>query len=585
MSTLQNIPVHIRNDPRISPGNPSYTILKGPTKTIYLPYQTQNYSNQQLQFQLFPNSMGTFLDRKLIVDMQVDFVLTAVNPAATIFPSNNPSNSGVVGLRYMPLHNVASTFQCTVNGNTISYTSFELIAPLSQYSTPTDPLEQLHWSYMPSCKNVGSEFSDTFGTPRSQFASQYENVYQDSNAVTSNMTLISQAPGTATIRCHWAEIIPYSPFAPGILEREGLVGLNSALILNWVLPGLERFLGYDDINGTPLSNISASWARSPILRANWLSSPASGALNMGTQLAYKYPYTNLQIFQNTPVNVPSGAQASLTYSNVQLTGIPACAYIFARQQVIDRTPFDADSFAAIEAVNIQFNNITGILSGASPYDLYKISVNNGLKQRFIDTFSDRDGIVGSVLKVEFDRDIPLDTGLSVGSMGTYQWSGRVDIRNPSSQAINYVLYLVVCYEGILTVVDGSCITQINLVQQNHLLEAGDDSTTNLDVALMDANKDLITGGSIITSAQKFINRGQKFYGAHKNTIDNVLSIGKQVGLKAIELLPVLLGAGLNYDEAMGALEGAGFSGGGFSGGRLITNPKELVHGKVGTRRF
>lgn len=580
--SIQGVPTHLQLDPRIHPGQPEYTITKGPIKSVYTPYTSQNFSNQQLQFQVFPNSMGTFLDRKLLVEMQVDFTLTATNPLSTIFPGGNPAASGVIGLRYMPLHNVANTFQATINGNVVSNTTFEIIAPFSQYNTPTDPLEQLNWSFMPACKNVGQSYADTFGTPRSQFASQYENVYQDSNAVTSNMSIISQVAGTTVVRCHWCEIIPYAPFINGVLEREGLVGLNSALILNWVLPGLERFIGYDNVNGTPLSSISATWAVPPVLRCNWLTAPISGALNMNQGMAYKYPYANIQIFQNTPVPVASNATQTLTYSNVQLTGIPQAAFIFAREQVTDRTPFDADSFAVIESLNIQFNNMTGILSGASQYDLYKIAVRNGLKQRYSDWASIYGGGVGSVLKVEFDRDIPLgDPALAVGRMGTYQWSGTVNVTNPSAASINYVLYLIVVYEGILTVVDGSCMTQINLVSGMDVLQSsGDDNSSNIDVAISEANRTTIEGGSIISSAQNFVARGQKFYGAHKNTIDSVLKVGKQVGLGALELLPVLLGAGMSYEEAADRLQGAGFSGGGLSGGRLITDPSTLLRGSM-----
>lgn len=588
--SIQGVPTHLQLDPRISPGNPSYTVTRGPIRQVFTPYVAQNFSNQQVQIQLLPNSPGTYLDRKILIELEVDFTLTAVNPANVIFPGGNPTSSGVVGLRYMPLHNICNTFNINVNGNTIPYTSFQIVAPFSQYHTPTDPLEQLNWSYMPACKNVGQTFADTFGTPRSQFAAQYENVYQDSNAVTSNMTLISNVAGTAVLRCHWCEIIPYAPFIHSVLEREGLVGLNSALIFTWLLPGLERMLGYDNVNGEPLSSISAQWASAPILRANWLTGDVSDAMNGITSLAYKYPYSNIQIFNNTPTTIAAGGTETLTYANTQLSGIPHCAYIFAREQISDLSPFKADSFGVINKINIQFNNTAGILAGASPYDLYKIAVRNGLKQRFSDWYSTQSAGVGSVLKLQFDRDITLgDPALAVGVPGTFQWTGEVSITNPSSAPVTYILYLIVCYEGILTVMDGSCSTNINLVTKDEVVHMSADSdVNNAETAMLQAAEGIINGGSIITSAQNFISRGQKFYGAHKNTIDNVLRVGKEVGASALSLLPVLLGAGLDYNQATMALEGAGFSGGGYSGGRLITDNSTLVRGRTNmsaTRRI
>jgi hypothetical protein len=142
---------------------------------------------------------------------------------------------------------------------------------------------------------------------------------------------------------------------------------------------------------------------------------------------------------------------------------------------------------------------------------------------------------------------------------------------------------------MLTVLDGSCTTQINLVTKEEVVHMSADSdASNADVAMMQAAEGIINGGSIITSAQNFISKGQKFYGAHKSTIDNVLHVGKELGLKAVELLPVLLGAGMDYTQATAALEGAGFSGGGYSGGRLITDTSSLVRGRApmtGNRRI
>jgi hypothetical protein len=585
MSTISGVQCNLQLDPRISAShNGSYTITKGPSKSLFVNYPSQAFSDQQLQHQIFPPSPGSFLDRKVLIEMSVDFTLRAANPASFVFPPGSvPEELGVVGLRYMPLHNIATACNITVNGNTLSYPSYQLLAALHQYNTPTDPLEQLHWSAMPSCKNVGVTYDSTFGTPRSQFAAPFSNVYQDSNAATCEYTLISNVAGVAVLRIKWVEPVLFPPFIHGVLEREGLLGLTSPLIITYTLPGLARFLGYDNVNGTVLSGITAAWSNAPKMRIQWMTSDISGMLSdTNSQQAYKYPYVNPLVFTNTPVLIPSGDSAQLSSSNIQLSGIPQCAFIFVRQQNSDLTPFDCDSFAAIEAINIQFDNLTGILANASTYDLYKICVRNGLKQRYADWASIRGDGVGSVLKVEFDRDIPLPSpSLAVGRSGTFQMQLTVTVRNDRPTDVNYVLYIVTMYEGILTVTSGTSMTNINLVTAQDVLQLSAESNSdNLEVAQAEASYSMIEGGSIISSAKNFIQRGQKFYNAHQNTIDNVLSVGKQLGLKAIELLPVLLGAGLSYDQASMALEGAGFSGGGFSGGRLITDPNTLLKGKM-----
>jgi hypothetical protein len=578
---MEGVEKEFRLDPRISSYEPKYTITKGPSKVIYQNYLSQNYSTSILQFNIVPPNATTYLDRKLLVECSVDFTLTAADPTDVIF-AGPVEDSGVIGLRYMPLNNVSSNFLVNINGNAITYTPNEIFAPMSQYNTPAVELEQQYWSYAPSCKNVGSTFDSTFGTPRSQFASRFQNTLQDSNAVTSNMELISNVAGQAVVRCTWTEPILYPPFIHSQMEREGLIGLNSALILQWTLSGLERFLGYDNVSGVELSGISGNWAAPPQIRAIWLTAPMAASLGSGLEMAYKYPYSQIVPFNSTPVTLTAGETVNISSNNIQFTGIPECCYIYVREPLSDRTPFDSDSFARISKVNIIFNNISGILANATPVQIHSICSRNGLKQRYADWYGlDGDG-VGSVVKLRFDADIPLsEANLAVGSNGTFQFTVNVDATNLQPVTTNYLLYVVVCYEGVLTVVEGQCRTNINMVSASDVLHGASDSTISNADYQEQASYGLVNGGSIISTASNFINRGQKFYSAHKNTIDNVLSVGKQLGLKAIELLPVLLGAGMDYHEARDALEGAGFSGGGLSGGslaggRLITNHMDLI---------
>lgn len=561
-------------DPRLRPSDPVYNITRGASKITYQFYPSQNYSNSQLNFQVVPNSAMTYLDRKVLVSMSADFTLTAANPADVIFPSGDPESSGVIGLRYMPLNNIPSSFQVTINGTSMSYTSNEVFAPMAQYNTGED-LEKFAWGWSPACKEPAQEFSDDFGTPRSQFASRWQNTAQDSNAVTANMELISNVPGTAVVRMSWTEPLLYPPFISGLIEREALIGLNSALILNWTIGSLDRFIGYNNVDGVPLASISAAWNSPPVLRLIWMQSPAS-PMDSGLGMLYKYPYTNITQYLSPPVTVAPGASVSISSNNIQLSGVPHCVIICVREQLQNRTPFDSDSFARIDGLEILFDNTSGILAGATPQQLYSICVNNGLKTRYTDFI---DGC-GSVLKLCFDRDIPISNGLSVGVPGTFQYAAQIRATNINSQAINYQVVTIVCYEGILSIMDGSALTQINLVTPQDVI-AGSSISEMSDHEIGEyGSSGMYNGGSIIDTASNFVRRGKKFYTSNKGTIDNILHVGKEVGLKAIQLLPALLGAGLSLQESQDALAGAGFSGGGLSGGRLITNDMDLMTGRA-----
>ncbi|HNU61857.1 MAG TPA: hypothetical protein PKL04_06635 [Methanofastidiosum sp.] len=568
-------------DPRINPVEPSYIITRGSQKQTFVNYPSQAYSESNIQIQALPPSPGTYLDRKALVSLAAEWTLTAANPANTIFPPGATfSDLGVGGLRYMPLNNIAQNFQIQMNGNSWSYNCQEIFAPMSQYDTPTDPLESLYWSYGPSMKTPSQTYAQSYGTPRSPFAPRWTNTDQDSNSI--NFEIVSNVPGTAVIRCRWTEPILYPLFISGILEHEGLIGLNSAIILTWTLPGLARMLGYDQINGEPLSNIVGTWLEPPTLRLQWLTSDFSSvASSLTSRLAYKYPFTNITPFTSPPVLVNAGSSVFISAPNIQLTGIPHCMYVYAREILQDRTPYDADSFARINSSQIIFDNQSGILANASAEHLYAISVQNGLKVRYNDWITG----VGSVLKLQYDKDIPLAFGKAVGVPGTFQLNVSLNITNINPDPINYSLYVIVCYEGIATIMDGALVTNINLVSEADVIaDSASADRQSLSIAER-SNTEIMDGGSILSKTSNFIKRGNKFYKDHKETIHRILQVGKTIGLVAADVLPALLGAGMDYDQAKEALlkygyshNGRGLTGGGLTGGKLISHNMDLITG-------
>ncbi len=574
---MEGVEKQFRLDPRIQPSDPVYTITKGGDKITYQNFPSQAYSQSSLQFQVVPNSMGTYLDRKVLVSMSVDFTLTAANPADIIFPGLDPAESGVCGLRYMPLNNVPTNVQITLNNNTFSYNSAEIFSPLACYNTPAYDLESQYWSYSPSCKEPGQTYDQTFGTPRSSLAARWQNTLQDSNATIPEFELISQVAGQSVIRASWTEAILYPIFIHSQIEREGILGLNSAFILTWTIPSLARFLAYDNINGIALSDITGDWVNPPILRLIWISSANTAIANANMQMMYKYPYTNITPFLNPPTLLQPGETSTITTSSTQLVGIPHCVYILARERFVDRTPFDVDSFGRIDSVNIIFNNQSGIMANASPVQLHNICSQNGLKVRYSDF---RSG-VGSVIKLQFDKDIPLgDPTLAVGCAGTFQFNAQVVVTNINPNPINYNIITIFCYEGILSLAGGSCVTNINLVKADDVLHGAMASEQSAIDYSEEASYGMVNGGSLVTTASNFVRRGKKFYSENKNTIDSVLHVGKTLGMTALQLLPTLMGAGLSYEESRDVLAGAGFSGGGLSGGRLITSDMDLMTGRA-----
>jgi hypothetical protein len=89
----------------------------------------------------------------------------------------------------------------------------------------------------------------------------------------------------------------------------------------------------------------------------------------------EYPYTQTVVYQ-TPVGAPSAggftpsvfgtvANQSITSNAIQFSTIPDQIMIYLFRQPSDRNHFTSDTFAAIQSVNINFMNQTGLLASAT----------------------------------------------------------------------------------------------------------------------------------------------------------------------------------------------------------------------------
>ena len=73
---------------------------------------------------------------------------------------------------------------------------------------------------------------------------------------------------------------------------------------------------------------------------------------------------------------PVGVQISS--SNVQLSGIPDKLIVFVRKTINNIGSHDAESYATITNISLNFNNQAGLLSSMTQQQLYRNSVQSGL---------------------------------------------------------------------------------------------------------------------------------------------------------------------------------------------------------------
>lgn len=199
------------------------------------------------------------------------------------------------------------------------------------------------------------------------------------------------------------------------------------------------------------------------------------------------------------------------------------------------SPSNTDTFMAINNVNIQFNNRSGIMSTASQEQLYQMAVKNHCNMSWQEwsgypqysasnAYGTSYNTVGSVCCFEFGTDIANQCETdAAGRLGQYQLQVNVSANNISGGTLNATLYLVVVYEGIFQIPSsGASMAQIGVLTADDVINA----KHNGHVDYHEIQK--VNGG------------GDFFSGIKEFFVDKVLPVIKQskIASNLAQLIPV-----------------------------------------------
>jgi hypothetical protein len=202
-----------------------------------------------------------------------------------------------------------------------------------------------------------------------------------------------------------------------------------------------------------------------------------------------YPYFQISKyvsnFSNT--NVAPNASTVLTSQVIQFSSIPRKLYLYAKQsnsiinQNIMNSMNTTDTFMRVDKVNINWDNIDGVLAGAESENLYQFSVQNGLKMSFIDwhglTYKFGGtvatvGLSGGPVCIELGKDIGLRDNQAEGALDKINFQVNLTVTNVNQTlTLNPDLYVVAVYDGILEIFDNSARAYIGVINQNDILNS------------------------------------------------------------------------------------------------------------------
>jgi hypothetical protein len=199
-------------------------------------------------------------------------------------------------------------------------------------------------------------------------------------------------------------------------------------------------------------------------------------------------YVNGIQFSNTTLNTQS----------IQLNQIPDLLIIMVRKPIGSQTYLDSTSFLCIEGISVNFNNASGLLSNATQMQLYQMSKSNGSAQTWqqFSGFFMQSNIkgggtgstgnfipiptTGSMLVLQFGKDIPLPDYYAPSSLGNFNLQVRLNCYN---QSTTYAADSTDTYGT--TGVPGQSITpEICMVTMNSGCFVSDRGTSNIYTGIL-----------------------------------------------------------------------------------------------------
>jgi len=401
----------------------------------------------QASFNISPPSTQTIVDRNIRVKAYLEVVVDQ--------PLQIGTNDG---LRQFPLSAITDVVTCQINGETVSQNTADLISAMNCYHNDAYDRNRAI-STSPAMPDQYQKYSDwqLYGSARNPLADYGENASEMSRGGYP----ITIAPDGLSFRCELTEPLFLSPFLSGQDEDEGMVNVNQLnLSLRWVQL-TNRVLSHAS-SGNPITAVSASFYQAPEVLVNYITPMITYPL----PTVQTFPYSKLQQYIKPVGNFVAGSTQTLISDSIKLSLIPHRMYAFVRHARSSSNYTVADSFAKISRMSVLWNNQSGLLSTASEQELFDISSRNDCNL----SYPQWDKYRGSVMCIEFGKDIGLQANESAGVSGQYTIQVQIEATNLDDTS-DYEFFLIMDQPGTFSVFENGARASIGNFSEAMVLSA------------------------------------------------------------------------------------------------------------------
>ena len=498
-----------------------YAVKSGASQTTYQQFPTTSASNSSLIFNIQCPSENVIIGR----DVLIQTGLTATINVSNVVSGQTAWDYGSTdAFHAFPLNSLFSTATAQINNTTVSINTQDVLPALLRmnnsrelyrYNSTTPALpDQAYGAYASGVganNNPLADYSnasyDIDQVPRGAFPVTYTVVRTGSNGAVDSSLVSTNIADTwrIVVSTIVAEPIFLSPFIFGDPEfnQQGFLGINNmtftfnidatckrlwssavpaSVVQTISLGSLEDSQGFKyqppfAVGGTPaMASLLNASVSPPAMLFKFLSSQPSDLIATKNIVPYMDFPRYLTSSANTSV-ITAGSTSSLVSSNLQINQMPDLFAIMIRKPMATQTIKDTDSFLKVNNISINLNNQSGLLSSATAFDLWRMSVRNGSTQSWAE-FNGQASVggaqvatTGSLLLISPAYDLSLPDYISSGSLGNYNFQFNVGVTNQFAVSIQPEICAVCINSGIFTTQQGVSSIYTGILTKEMVLDA------------------------------------------------------------------------------------------------------------------
>lgn len=503
MSSSDFSKVKVLDDVLSTTDSVKYAVVKGAQNITPSVNNAISKSNSSITFNIQTPSEATVLSRRVMIKTKLFFTVSGNIQAGKTRLVDIGTDSA---LGPFPFQSLCNTIQMTVNNNTVTQNQRDVMFALMRfgdaremyrYNTSAPVAYDQYWQYSDAelaNNNPNGSWSNVAMDPAYQPRGAFR-----IDRIQGNSAGVAGDAKTVAISVEVIEPLMLSPliWCDPQSNNQGFYGIQ---VLNLVfnigstnrlfrssVPGLTVALGNTASNGEAFGDtqlLIQYYTRQP--------SDLVPARNVVPYAEYPRYITNISGTIPAGVTVNDGAEYSLTAgqfptiesNSISLNQIPDKIIIFVRKRLASQNATDADCFFPIKRLRVNFNNKAGLLTSATRWDLWRMSVESGSNQ----TWAEFSGCAtrrvanqplneiatsGSVLALSMGKHIELDDVFAPGSIGQFQLQFSVEIENfsPTAYADNTELVLITMNTGVFVLERGTSQTYTAILSRSDVLSA------------------------------------------------------------------------------------------------------------------